>query len=272
MRYHKKSLAQHFLRNRRILQNIVDAANLSPTDAVLEVGPGEGGLTELLLHKVDRLIAVEKDARLIPVLQQKFANEIASGKLELIHADIVTLPVNNQRLKINGFKVVSNLPYYITGQFLRRFLQTDYQPSSMTLLLQKEVARRIIAADGRESVLSISVKAYGMPRYIATVKAGSFTPPPKVDSAIITIESISKEFFRPFEVRLRGFSEKSDFGKAEEEFFSLLKRGFAHPRKLLASNLGATPEMLEHCGIPHTARAENLSLHDWKSLTSCLAV
>ena len=251
----KKTLGQHFLRDPRILEKIIAAAQLAPEDTVLEVGPGEGTLTELLLKKARRVIAVEKDNRLIPFLQQKFSSEIASGKLALVHADILELDVKGQWLKVNSWKVVANLPYYITGQFLRKFLQSDNQPSSMTLSLQKEVAKRIIAADGRESVLSISVKAYGAPRYIETVKAGSFSPPPQVDSAILAIENISKDFFR---LNLKKVEEK--------EFFVLLKKGFAHPRKLLSSNLGIAPAMLRALDITENARAEDLSLEQWGKL------
>ncbi len=252
----KKSLGQHFLRNPAILAKIVAAADLAPSDTVLEVGPGEGTLTELLLQKAKRVIAVEKDDRLIPILQKKFHDEIAAGKLELIHGDILFFaPPSN-------YKVVANLPYYITGAFLRKFLGGEDQPSAMTLLLQKEVARRIVAPAsprlrraGKESILSISVKCYGEPRIAGFVKAGSFSPPPKVESAILVIEHISKRFFE---------------GISEEEFFANLKKGFAHPRKLLASNLGVAPEELAQCGVAKNARAEDLSLAEWKRITSHL--
>src|SRR3989344_559575 len=141
--YTKKSLAQHFLRDPRILGKIVEAARIAPHDTVLEIGPGEGTLTALLLERAGKVIAVEKDARLIPVLRQKFKQGIATGRFELIHADILEL---DSRFMIHDsrYKMVANLPYYITGQFLRKFLQSDCQPSSLTLLLQKEVAHRIV--------------------------------------------------------------------------------------------------------------------------------
>lgn len=266
---HKKSLGQHFLRNPRILEKIADAAVISPADTVLEVGPGEGTLTELLLARAGKVIAVEKDDRLIPVLQQKFAVEIASEKLELIHADILTLPSTLYLLPSTGYKVVANLPYYITGAFLRKFLQeTERPPSSMTLLLQKEVAKRIAAADGRESILSLSVKAYGTPRYVGTVPAGAFSPPPKVDSAIIAIEGISRDFFTSLEVQPQKTSPRLNLREKEAKFFELLKKGFAHPRKLLSSNLSVSAEKLRKCGVAAKARPENLSVEDWR----CLAV
>ncbi|HEY4508350.1 MAG TPA: 16S rRNA (adenine(1518)-N(6)/adenine(1519)-N(6))-dimethyltransferase RsmA [Candidatus Paceibacterota bacterium] len=262
----KKSLAQHFLRDPRILQKIADAARLAPEDAVLEVGPGEGTLTELLLQRAGHIVAVEKDARLIPALQERFAKEISAQKLELVHDDILKFDTKRFTLHATRYKIVANLPYYITGQFLRKFLQeTKRQPASMTLLLQKEVARRIVAADKRESVLSISVKCYGTPRYIATVKAGSFSPPPKVASAILTIENISKSFFANAVVKPLKIT-RSDLVKKEGEFFALLKKGFAHPRKLLSSNLGVPPSVLQECGIAPHARAENVSLAQWQCL------
>ena len=276
---HKKSLGQHFLRDPRILQKIADAARLSPTDTVLEVGPGEGVLTRLLLEQAGNVIAVEKDDRLIPILGVTFEKEIRSGNLKLIHADILEPTTDNQLP--TTYKIVANLPYYITGQFLRKFLQeVEQQPTSMTLLLQKEVAKRIVASDGKESILSISVKAYGTPRYIDTVKAGSFSPPPNVDSAILTIENISKEFFRSLicHSHENGNLEKGSSvldsrlreNDGEEYFFALLRKGFAHPRKLLASNLGIAAGTLREIGIDEKARAETLSLDDWRRIAAML--
>lgn len=268
----KKTLGQHFLRDPRILRKIAEAAELAPSDTVLEVGPGEGALTALLLEQAGKVVAVEKDTRLIPLLQQKFAADIASGKLELIHADILNYELGIRNYE-KGYKVVANIPYYITGAFLKKFLQeTKHPPISMTLLLQKEVARRIVAQDGLESILSISVKAYGEPHYIETVKAGSFVPPPKVDSAIIAIKNISKSFFsNTLEVQPLEISFRLNLNR-EKRFFELLKKGFAHPRKLLSSNLGVPPAALRAASIPEKSRAENLSLADWKTLYSFFPV
>lgn len=254
--FYKKSLGQHFLKSRGALLKIVAAAELLPTNTVLEVGPGDGALTSFLLEHAGKVVAVEKDGQLIPILKQKFKNEITSGKLKLVHGDI--LNIDGARcwgLQTSGavppcdYKIVANLPYYITGQFLRKFLQGDTQPSMMVLLLQKEVAKRIVAADGKESILSISVKCYGTPEYIDTVKAGSFVPPPKMDSAILKISDISKKFFADF---------------TEEKFFTILKKGFAHPRKLLSSNLDLPASVLTGWDITENARAENVTLEQWK--------
>jgi len=269
----KKSLGQHFLRNPAILAKIVAAAELAQSDTVLEVGPGEGTLTELLLQRAGKVIAIEKDDRLIPLLEEKFKGAVAAGRLELIHGDILLFSPPND------YKVVANLPYYITGAFLRQFLGGEHQPASMTLLLQKEVARRIVAHDKKESILSISVKCYGEPRIVGIVKAGSFSPAPRVDSAILAIENISKEFFQNTYQKnpppTPSFIKEGERGWISPEiteklFFEILKQGFAHPRKLLASNLGVESVVLEECGVPAKARAEDISLEEWKKITTYL--
>lgn len=291
MFYNKKSLGQNFLRSKKILSDIVRAGNILPAETVLEAGPGTGNLTAALLASGARVVAVEKDRRLIPPLKEKFAHEIQIGRLKLIEADVLSFDVKGQLSKVNGWKIVANLPYYITGAFIRKFLETEYQPSCMVLLLQKEVAERIVARDGsplhlchchrhkqlseverqnlkqlyekglgqrcggKESLFSMSVKAYGTPRYIETVKAGNFSPAPKVDSAIISIENISKKFSN-------GFSER--------EFFKILKAGFAHKRKQLVGTLGLDVETLRRAGIAPKARPEELGLKDWLCLLKSL--
>lgn len=249
----KKSLGQNFLKSEAALAKIVEAANLTQGDVVLEVGPGKGNLTEKLLERAGKVIAVEKDDRLIPVLKKKFAAEIASGKLELVHEDILKFSPLAFNLTANSYKLTANLPFYITGQFFRKFLSEWPKPLQATILVQKEVAERIIGKGGKESILSISVKTYGKPRYVSTVKAGSFSPPPKVDSAIISIENISKKLFTDVN---------------ERKFFEVIKAGFAHKRKILAGNLknllkqkGA--DFFSKCQINEKVRAEDLKLENW---------
>lgn len=257
----KKTLGQNFLRSKNALRKIVEAADLRPNDTVLEVGPGEGILTEALLEKAGRVVAVEKDDRLIPFLKQKFSHDIESGKLELVHNDILEV---SQKLFPNGenFKLVANPPYYITGQLLRKFLQSDIQPTQMVLLLQKEVAKRIVASDCYESVLSISVKAYGEPKYIDTVKAECFSPKPKVDSAILSIKNISKNFF-------------TNNNLDEEKFFELVKNGFKSKRKILIGNLGISkrPDLISvmsNANIDAKTRAEKITIAQWAKLVQLL--
>src|SRR3989344_7754683 len=181
----KKSLGQHFLKNEKALATIVKAGNVSVKDTILEIGPGTGALTEKLLAANCQVLAIEKDDKLYEFLKTKFEKEIKNGKLRLIHDDILEFDLS--KLEAISYKLISNIPYNITGAILKKFLETNYQPERMVLLVQKEVAERIVARNNKESILSISVKAYGTPRYIETVKAGSFVPVPKVDSAIMVI-------------------------------------------------------------------------------------
>src|SRR3989344_6801 len=223
----KKSLGQHFLNSPKIIGDIVSAGKVTKGDLVLEIGPGEGTLTSALLKTGASVIAVEKDDRLIPILQEKFAKEILSRQLTLIHNDILEINMSKTVFDIKkSYKVVANIPYYITGQIIRLFLETDRQPESMTLLVQKEVAERVVARDKKESLLSLSVKVYGEPKIIRVVGRGAFSPQPNVDSAILYIGNVSR----------KNFSEGSPRGKGgvdEKLFFRIIHIGFAHKRKQL---------------------------------------
>lgn len=222
MIFAKKSLGQHFLRSERALAAIIATGNLKPGEVVLEIGPGEGVLTRQLLASDCQVIAVEKDDYLYKTLTEKFAKEIADGQLNVIHDDILNFEFESYQLAPSSYKLVANIPYNITGAIIEKFCAAAHQPTQMVLLVQDEVAKRIVARDGKESILSISVKAYGEPRYVEKVMAGSFVPAPSVNSAIISIEHISKTFFKEF---------------SEENFFKLLKAGFQAKRKKLSSNL-----------------------------------
>src|SRR3989344_5314863 len=241
----KKSLGQNFLRNPDVVRDIVSAAHLAVTpprggmtagENVLEVGPGEGVLTEALLSTGANVIAIEKDDRLIESLRKKFP------AAKIIHGDILNshLPFTIYDLP---FKIVANIPYYITGKFLRNIFSGEHLPERVVLLLQKEVALRILGIDAKrpersrgtkESILSISVKAYGTPSIIRYVPREDFEPVPKVDSAVLVIEKISRKFFQEVKPPLGGFTSKQ---VAEQKFFDLVKRGFAHKRKKLVGNL-----------------------------------
>jgi 16S rRNA (adenine1518-N6/adenine1519-N6)-dimethyltransferase len=247
----KKSLGQNFLKSAKALNDIVSAPDISPTDTVLEIGPGKGALTEKLLETGAKVVAVEYDADLIPILSEKFAPHITQGSLVLVREDIIEFDPSAYRLKPGAYKLVGNIPYYITGAIIRKFLESDYQPSSMTLLVQKEVAERIVARDGKASILSVSVQAYGEPHYVGKVSARYFTPEPKVDSAIIFIDQISKKNFKDV---------------SEENFFQVVKLAFGQKRKTimknLSENLGNKDDLLtifSKLGISDKARAEDLS-------------
>jgi 16S rRNA (adenine1518-N6/adenine1519-N6)-dimethyltransferase len=255
----KKSLGQNFLRSKEALDAIIDAADPRVDEIVLEIGPGEGVLTERLLKLAGKVVAVEKDHRLIPLLKEKFQNEIKNGHLDIIEKDVLDFDENLLNFYKEPYSIVANIPYYITGQLLRKFLEAKNQPESMILLLQKEVAERIVAKDGKESLLSISVKAFSIPEYIKTVGKGSFSPQPKVDSAIISIQDINRKRFTE--------AALSDSKKLENKFFEILRAGFAHKRKLLMKNLGVSKPVFDTCKIPEKARAEDLKVEDWICLT-----
>lgn len=259
--FKKKSLGQHFLNSPKIVSDIVAAGKVSNSDTVLEIGPGEGVLTKQLLETGAHVICIEKDDRLIPELQKTFIHEIAVKQLDLIHADVLDIGITH--ITKEKYKVVANIPYYITGQIIRMFLESDAQPLSMTLLIQKEVADRIVARDGKESLLSLSVKVFGNPKIDRLVGRGAFTPQPNVDSAVITIDDISKE--------------KLD-GVSSDLFFKVIHAGFAHKRKQLIPNLTSLytktdiAKAFHACGIEEKVRAEDLTLVTWINLCKKLAV
>lgn len=254
--YAKKSLGQNFLMHQQTADRIADAAKIEGK-TVLEIGPGTGMLTRALLLRAQRVIAVEADDELVPRLAEAFSKEIASGKLVLVHGDIREFDAASVK---EPYALVANIPYYITGDIIRQFLTARHKPSSMTLLVQKEVAVRI-AREKKESLLSLSVKAYGTPVYEFTVPKGAFKPAPKVDSAVLSIRDVRGTWL-PGE---------------ENRFFMTLRAGFAHKRKLLAKNLEAvaSKEAIEKAfgalSIPEKARAEELSLEVWKELAFVLS-
>jgi len=252
----KKSLGQNFLKSKEALLGMCTSSNLNSEDVVVEIGPGKGALTEKLLERVALVIAVEKDRDLMDILTEKFAEEIKNKKLILLNEDILYFDPKKHSLKEGGYKIVANIPYNITGLIIRRFLSEVIKPSVMTLLVQKEVAERIVARDGKESILSLSVRAYGVPKYIMKVHKRFFSPEPKVDSAIISISNISNNILKN--------------KKEEESFFTLIKAAFAHKRKVLRKNLEEVEKdskkidiIFEKLEISSKARAEDLKFDKW---------
>lgn len=258
MIFAKKSLGQNFLRSTKALRQIIEAAQIKEGENVLEIGPGEGVLTGELLKAGAKVFAIEKDDRLIPILKEKFDREIKNGTLQLIHKDALEISFGHLGLETGKFKVVANIPYYITGALLPIILSGAIQPSLAVVLVQKEVAVRTIARDNKESILSLSIKAYGKPRIVDTVPAGAFVPAPSVDSAILCIENISKNFF------------KQKPAISEQDFFEVIKTGFAHKRKLLRANLSVPEEVLIGAGLSALSRAEDLTLIDWRKLIAAI--
>ena len=255
-------LGQHFLTGLWAAHSLAEAVNVKPGEIILEIGPGKGALTRELVATGGRVLAIEKDEALVRGLSDTFAAEIQSGALRVVTDDVRDFDPRSSKLEAGSYVLAANIPYYITGEIIRQFLETDVQPRSMALLVQKEVADRIIARNGKESILSLSVKAYGVPKIVAKVSRGNFSPPPNVDSAILLISDISKEFFN---------------GIDESMFFKVVKAGFASKRKFLANNLAAVfgkeavLHAFETCDMSPKIRAEDVPLEKWRTLTKTLS-
>lgn len=251
----KQQLGQNFLMHQKTADRIAASADFPQGAHVLEIGPGTGMLTRALLHEGARVTAIETDAELIPLLEETFAKEVKKAQLTIIDGDIRTFDLETLP---HPYFCVANIPYYITGEILRLLLSAKRKPVSITFLVQKEVAVRIARSE-KESLLSLSVKIYGQPKYLFTVPRGAFRPAPQVDSAVLHIADIGT----PFKTQ-----------KEEEFFFKLIHAGFGHKRKKLLKNLEvvATPKQLsrafETCSLDKDVRAEVLSLTDWTLLTT----
>ncbi len=255
----KKSLGQNFLINPHIVDKIISAAELTPDDTVLEVGPGTGNITKKLAEKARRVIAVEKDHRLIEQLEKTFKN---FPNVEVVEGDILKLKIEtfneNWKLEIGNYKVVANIPYYITSHLLRNILENWPQLKLIVLTIQKEVAQRITAKPPHMNLLALSVQYYAEPKIIGFISKNNFRPVPKVDSAIIRLSVKSK----------------AQNTKQTEELFQIVRAGFSEKRKQLAAVLSKKLKLdkekvktaLENLGISSTARAENLSLEQWIKL------
>jgi 16S rRNA (adenine1518-N6/adenine1519-N6)-dimethyltransferase len=256
----KKGLGQHFLTDRNVLDKIISAAEIVPSDTVIEIGPGLGILTEELLKKAGKVIAIEVDSKLASSLQKrlsKFAN------LTAINADILQLDPVELSTKAN-YKVVANLPYYIAAPILRHFLEASLKPTLMVVMVQKEVGQSIAAAPGDMSILGISVQLYGKPTIVDYVPAQSFYPQPKVDSAIVRID-----------VYPTPSVDAADIAG----FFEIVKAGFSAPRKQIRNSLALglqldteeAARILKQAKISTQRRPETLSLEEWADLQRAFA-
>lgn len=254
----RKGLGQHFLIDSEALDKIIAAAELSPSDTVIEVGPGLGVLTERLSEKAGQVIAVELDDTLAGILKNRLASRtnvtiVNNNILKIETADLL------KQAGVSTYKVVANLPYYITSPVLRHFLEASTKPEIMVVMIQKEVAGQITAVPGQLSILAISVQLYGQPTFITKVPAACFYPAPKVDSAVIKIDT----YPRP--------AEDVD---EPDSFFRVVRAGFKAARKQignsLAQGLGIEKpealELLKQAGIDSLRRAETLTLKEWASL------
>ena len=260
----RKRLGQHFLVDGEVLKHITSAAELKPADIVLEIGPGLGILTRELASKVGQVVAVELDSKLAAILKQttdSFSNVtiINDDILHLEPAALLAGPEKKSQAATRPYKVVANLPYYITSPVLRHFLEASVKPETMIVMVQKEVAEAIVAEPGQRSILSISVQFYGKPEIVSYVPAESFYPVPEVDSAIL---------------RIGVYHRPAVTVTDEKGFFKLVRAGFAAPRKQIANSLAqglglAKTEvlpLLERSGIVPKRRAETLTLEEWAKL------
>ncbi len=253
-----KGLGQNFLIDKNILQKIIASANLKPTDTVLEVGPGIGTLTRELAEKTAKVLAIEKDAAMIKILDETLADY---KNVEIINDDILKI----KNYKVKNYKIVANIPYYLTSPLIRKFLETENPPQEIILMVQKEVAQRICAKPPRMSLLAVSVQFYAKPEIISYVSKNCFLPAPKVDSAIIKITPLSHIV-----------DDRQQYEKGAELFFKIVKAGFCQPRKQLAGNLSKMLKLnkadvdswLLKNNIKPAQRAETLSVDDWKNLSN----
>ena len=259
----RKGLGQNFLTDPAALARIVEAADLSAADTVVEVGAGVGTLTRLLAERAGQVLAVELDPRLADILRDQLAD---LDNVRLVQGDILQL--SDLRVRHLGYKVVANLPYYITSAVLRRFLSRTPRPRCLVLTLQREVAQRIVAEPGQMSVLAVSVQLYGRPRLVARIPAGAFYPTPKVDSAIVRIDVGDSPTVALPE------------GVDEAEFFRLVRAGFSQKRKKLRNSLSAglgrptaeVEQALHQAGISPARRAQALSLEEWAKVARAILV
>ncbi|MFO7996869.1 MAG: 16S rRNA (adenine(1518)-N(6)/adenine(1519)-N(6))-dimethyltransferase RsmA [Dehalococcoidia bacterium] len=264
----KKSLGQHFLRDEAVLERILSAAELSHGDIVIEIGPGLGVLTEGLAKRGARVIAVELDSKLVALLKKRLAT---FPEVKIVHGDI--LKVTPRQLlqdnltaseAVRGYKVIANLPYYITSPVLCHFLEAEPRPSEMVVMVQKEVGEVIAASPGKMRLLSVKAQFHSKPAVVCYVPAASFYPPPKVESVVLRLDVYSEP---PIEI--------SDVAS----FFDIVMHGFRSPRKQLRNSLAHSLEMppdqaaslLEKAGIEARRRAETLSMEEWRELWKIFA-
>jgi 16S rRNA (adenine1518-N6/adenine1519-N6)-dimethyltransferase len=253
----RKGLGQHFLVDGEVLGVILAAAEISPDDIIVEVGPGLGILTEALAKKAGGVIAIELDDRLAALLEKTLAS---FNNVTIVNDDVLNIePGELLRRQPNpDYKVVANLPYYITSPVLRHFLEAEAKPRVMVVMVQAEVARAIAAKPGDMSLLSVSVQFYGRPEIVSRVPAQSFYPAPEVDSAVLRIS----------------LYPQPAVAVDEGGFFELVRAGFAAPRKQLANSLaqglGLPKELilplLSKAEIDGERRAETLTLEEWARL------
>jgi 16S rRNA (adenine1518-N6/adenine1519-N6)-dimethyltransferase len=257
-----KRLGQNFLIDKGVIKKIIRAADLKLKDIVLEIGPGLGTLTIEIAKKVKKVIAIEKDPKMVEILKETLKD---LKNIEIIKNDVLKI---NPAYDIPNtkYKLVGNLPFYLTAPVIRKFLEAERQPKEMVLVVQKEVGQRICAKPGKMSILAVSVQFYAKPEILSYISKKSFWPQPKVDSAIIKITPFSKNYAYAYFLLSRDHREL---------FFKIVKAGFSQPRKQLINNLSKSLKIdrpkiknwLLKNNIQPTKRAETLTIEDWLNLT-----
>ncbi len=250
-----KRLGQNFLVNKKALNDFINACDLRKSDVVLEIGPGLGTITQEIAKKVKTVIAIEKDKKMCEIMKETLSD---LNNIEIINQDV--LKIFNSQFSISNYKVVGNLPFYITAPVIRKFLETKNQPKEMIFMIQKEVGQRICAKPPKMSLLAVSVQFYAKPKIVSYLPKNSFWPQPKVNSTIIKI-----------------IPQKQTIVNAKL-FFEVVKAGFAHPRKQLRNNLSKrlkmnkekTEQWLLRNNIQPNQRAETLKVQDWINLTKTI--
>lgn len=263
----RKGLGQNFLADPFHLAKIVEAAELTPADTVIEVGPGPGTLTRLLAKSAGQVIAIELDANMVNLLNNELGHLsnltiIQGDVLQTQPVDLISTTDSEMKSKI-PYKVVANLPYYITSAVLRHLLEATPRPERLVLTVQKEVAQRIVAGPGKMSLLAVSIQFYGQPTLVHRIPAGAFYPPPKVDSAVVRIDTYPEPPIKVINI---------------DDFFRVVKAGFGQKRKQLKNAMAAglhTPMeeiivAMEHANLDPTRRAETLSLEEWGWLVEAM--
>lgn len=279
----KKYLGQNFLKDEDILAKIIKNANLKADDFVIEIGPGKGALTRELSNRVSKLIAIEKDTKLAEQLVKNFQflffnfqlisnNPILNfkNKTAVISGDVlkINLPEIIRKNYFYNYKVVANIPYYITSPIIQLLLETEFPPKEMILMVQREVAERITAKPGNMSILAVSVQYYAKPELLFYVNKTAFWPMPEVDSAVIRItpsSSLSNSLLS---------HPTRDKKNNSKEFFKIVRAGFCAKRKTIGNNLASSFHMnkkiaegrIKKSGIDPLSRAQELSISDWKKL------
>lgn len=252
----KKSLGQHWLTDPATLEEICDFAEVGPNDTVLEVGPGVGTLTAKLVERAKQVVAVEFDERFAKALPSKVkAPNLTVEYADILKFDLSTLPA--------GYKVVANIPYYLTSNLLRVLSEAPNPPAMIVVLVQKEVAERVAAKPGDMSLLSVAVQLHYQASLGEVVLAVMFSPPPKVDSQVLKLVRHSQPLFADFD---------------EKQFFRVVKAGYAARRKTLLNSLSAglrldkvtTEKILEQADLPPSIRPQDLSLEQWQALTKAV--